>query len=111
MATVTRLPRYRTRSHRQRPRRLVPRPDQPDQRRPHPRRRPPYLHAHLLTRISAAPDPDELAFIGASRRVVLDLREATSDLGLNLGDASLTTNDRHCQRRVSNRVFRLVRLT
>jgi hypothetical protein len=47
----------------------------------------------------------------AERRVLLDLRQAVSDLGLNLGDANLTANDRHGQRRVGSRVFRTTRLT
>lgn len=71
----------------------------------------PYLRAHLLARTSAAPDPADPAFLGAARRVLLDLREASDDLGLNLGDANLTANDQHGQRRVGTRVFRLERLT
>jgi len=71
----------------------------------------PYLRAHLFARISDGPASTDPAFLGAERRVLMDLRQAGDDLGLNLGEANLSPGDRHGQRRVGSRVFRLVRLT
>jgi len=71
----------------------------------------PYLRAHLFARISDSPTSTDPAFVGADRRVLMDLRQAGDDLGLNLGEANLAPADRHGQRRVGSRVFRLARLT
>lgn len=71
----------------------------------------PYLRAHLLARITDGPAPTDPAFVGADRRILMDLRDAANDLGLNLGEANLAPADRHGQRRVGRRVCRLVRLT
>lgn len=50
------------------------------------------------------------AFVGNPRRVLLDLRHAQTDLGLNLGDAPLADDTTHGSRRVNPYVFQLERI-
>lgn len=71
----------------------------------------PYLRAHLYARISDAPASTDPVFVGSDRRVRDELRQAADDLGLNLGEANLDPAERHGDRRVNSRVFRLTRLT
>ena len=78
--------------------------------KPHERAQP-YLRAVLLARAldgSAHTDP---AFPGAHRRVRLDLRQASADLGINIGDANLDETTPLGARRVRRRIVKLERLT
>lgn len=71
----------------------------------------PYLLAQMLSRATFGPNPTDPAFIGNDRRVLLDLRHAQTDLGLNLGDAPLADDTTHGSRRVNTRVFGLERIS
>jgi hypothetical protein len=71
----------------------------------------PYLVAQMLSRATSASGPADLAFVGNYRRVLLDLRHAQTDLGLNLGDAPLADDTTHGSRRVNTRVFGLERIS
>ncbi|MGY1632943.1 hypothetical protein ACI784_14670 [Geodermatophilus sp. SYSU D01186] len=71
----------------------------------------PYLLAHTLSRATFGPSATDPAFVGNDRRVLLDLRHAQTDLGLNLGDAPLADGTTHGSRRVNSRVFGLERIS
>lgn len=71
----------------------------------------PYLVAQTLSRASSGAKPTDPAFLGNDRRVLLDLRQAQTDLGLNLGDAPLEDDTTYSSRRVNTRVFGLERIS
>lgn len=71
----------------------------------------PYLLAQTLSRATFGPSATDPAFVGNDRRVLLDLRHAQTDLGLNLGDAPLADDTTHGSRRVNTRAFGLERIS
>lgn len=69
----------------------------------------PYLRAHLIQRLAEGLRPEDAAFSGQGRRVSNDINQAAADLGLNLGEASLTANRGVADKRLPERVLRLER--
>jgi len=71
----------------------------------------PYLRAALLARAIDGAHPDDPAFPGHRRRILLDLRQAATDLDLNVGEATLNETHSIGNRRVPTSIVKLERLT
>lgn len=71
----------------------------------------PYLRAVFLARAVEGSAPDDPAFPGHNRRVLLDLRQAAADLDLNIGEAALNETHSVGSRRVPDTIVKLERLT
>lgn len=71
----------------------------------------PYLRAVLLARGVDGAQPGDPAFPGHERRVLLDLRQAATDLDLNIGEAVLNQTHSIATRRVPTSIVKLERLT
>ena len=71
----------------------------------------PYLRAALLARANDGAEPTSPAFPGDERRVNLDIRQASRDLDLNIGDANLNETSTINARRVPANVVKLERLS
>lgn len=70
----------------------------------------PYLRAVLLARAVDGANPEDPAFPGHHRRVLLDLRQAATDLDLNIGEATLNETHSIGSRRVPTSIVKLERL-
>ncbi|QBX56073.1 hypothetical protein EXE58_11770 [Nocardioides seonyuensis] len=70
----------------------------------------PFLRAVLLARAVEGAAPDDPAFPGNHRRVLLDLRQAAVDLDLNIGEAVLNETHSIASRRVPTSIVKLERL-
>lgn len=71
----------------------------------------PYLRASLLARGFDGAQPADPAFPGHERRVLLDLRQAATDLDLNIGEAVLNQTHSIATRRVPTNIVKLESLT
>lgn len=67
----------------------------------------PYLRAALYARANDGAKPGDPAFPGGERRVKLDLRQAATDLDLNIGDANLNETSTIGSRRVPATIVKL----
>lgn len=67
----------------------------------------PYLRAVLLAHANDGANPEDPAFPGGTRRVNLDVRQAATDLDLNIGDANLNETKAIGSRRIPESIVRL----
>jgi hypothetical protein len=67
----------------------------------------PYLRAALLARVNDGAAADSPAFPGGDRRVKLDIRQAATNLDLNIGDANLNETNAYSDRRIPDRIVKL----
>ena len=67
----------------------------------------PFLRASLYARTMDAAKPTDTAFPGNERRVNLDIRQAATDLDLNIGDANLHETSTIGGRRVPSTIVKL----
>ena len=71
----------------------------------------PYLRAALLSRAFEGATPDAPAFPGTTAGSLLDIRQAATDLDLNIGEATLNETHTVGTRRVPASIVKLERLT
>lgn len=83
-------------------------PDTPVAGHPIPDGAAPFVRAQLLTRATDGYTDDAPFLIKSTeRRVILDVREASGDLDIFIGDSSLNKDSAHGDRRISSRAFKL----
>jgi len=71
----------------------------------------PYLRAQLLARTIAGCLPEDQVFIGTKNRVLLDLRAAQPDLGINLGDSKIVSHEPFGNRHTLRNAYVLERIS